>query len=82
MVSGEKRRELRSPLPPGYIQSTFERAHGGAAATARATYSSNVPQAGTRRAGMFASPLPQSSHPISLTLLFLFVIFSKPRSYI
>lgn len=50
MLPGEKRRELRSPLPPGYIQNTYDRAMGsaygaagsggttGAAATARATY--------------------------------------------
>lgn len=39
IMIGEKKREMRSPLPPGYIQNTHDRAQGGPAATARATYS-------------------------------------------
>eukprot|EP01039_Chlorochromonas_danica_P004616 gene4616-5059_t len=59
-ILGEKRRELRSPLPPGYIQNTFDRAHGttGAAATARATYATPKMNGGYPSAGRRAANPP------------------------
>ena len=37
--TGEKRKEMRSPLPHNYIQNMLDKMSQGAAATAKATYS-------------------------------------------